>query len=139
MRKLLVIASFLAALLPCGPGLGFPAALASGTGESGATPQALFQGSGKDVAVDSVVQVGPPFVREGNVVTINIGVTNKGDSEETFLVSLRDDTEDKEIGSRQVTLAAGGFNNCQYCLGHYGSLRRAGPARSADTQGQSTR
>ena len=111
MRKLLVIAAFVTALLPCGPGLGFPAALASGTGETGPSPtlQSSFQGSGRDVAVTSIAQAvyGPPVVKEGDTITIAIGVANNGDSEETFTVSLRDDTEDKEIGSQQVTLAAG--------------------------------
>ena len=71
MRKLLVIAVGLAALLPCGPGLGLPAALASGTGESGPTLQSSFQGSGKDVAVTSIAQAvyGPPVVKEGDVLS----------------------------------------------------------------------
>lgn len=53
---------------------------------------------------------GPPFVHEGDPVTFNIGVSNNGSEEETFTLDLRDDTEDKLISSKQVTLAAGGAN-----------------------------
>ena len=63
--------------------------------------------SNKDVAITSIGQVGPPFANEGDTITIRIGTINNGDSEETFEVSLRDVTDDLDIGSTSVTADAG--------------------------------
>ncbi len=106
MRKLLFIAAFLAALLPCGPGSGLPSVKASEIREASPPPQLSLQTSGKDVAVTSIAQVGLPYVNEGGTVTIDIGVSNNGTEQETFSVSLRDDTANSPIGSIEVTLAA---------------------------------
>lgn len=64
--------------------------------------------SNKDVAITSIVQDGPPFAHEGDSVTIRIGASNNGDSEETFEVSLNDVTDNLQIGSKSVTVASGG-------------------------------
>ncbi len=65
-----------------------------------------LQGQTKDVAVTSIVQIGPPFANEGDTVTIQVGIVNNGSSEETFSVSLHDDTENKAIASKEITLDA---------------------------------
>ena len=65
------------------------------------------QESKPDVAVNSLVQVGPPFATQGASVTFQIGVSNNGAEEATFKLTLSDDTESKVIASTSVTLAAG--------------------------------
>lgn len=60
-----------------------------------------------DVAVDSLVKVGPPFATQGSLVTLQVGVSNNGADEATFNLSLFDDTENAEIASTSVTLAGG--------------------------------
>ena len=112
MRTLLLIAAFLPALLPCTSQLHVSLTLASGIAESGKSEQPGLQGTGKDVEVTSVSlnPIQPPFVWEGNTITIYIAVSNNGNSQETFTLELRDDTENKSIDSLQVTLASGASN-----------------------------
>ena len=112
MRTLLLIAAFLPALLPCTSQLQVSLTLASGIAESGKSEQPGLQGTGKDVEVTSVYlnPIQPPFVWEGNTITIYIAVSNNGNSQETFTLELRDDTENKSIDSLQVTLASGASN-----------------------------
>ena len=109
MRNLLLIAVFLPALLPCTSQLPVSRTLAQGIAEAGVSQQLTSQANGKDVAVTSVALAvyGPPFVLEGTTVAIAVGVSNNGDSEETFTLELRDDTENKSIDSQDVTLAGG--------------------------------
>ena len=66
----------------------------------------ILQGETRDVGVSSIVQVGPPFANEGDTVTIQVGVVNNGTGEEAFSVNLHDNTENKAIDSREITLAA---------------------------------
>ncbi len=66
----------------------------------------VLQGETKDVAVTSIIQMGPPSANEGDTVTIQIGVVNNGSGEETFSVSLHDNTENKPIASKEITLDA---------------------------------
>ena len=109
MRELLIIAAFLAALLPCGAGLGFPTAQASGTAEDGTSSVKGLQDADRDVEV-TFIGLAPgaePFAHEGDTVTILIGVSNNGPAQEEFDVSLRDVTADAPIGSQPVTLASG--------------------------------
>ena len=74
-------------------------------GAPGSPPQAVA----RDVAVTSIVRAGhkPPFATQGDAVTINVGVANRGSAAETFSVSLYDNTDLVEIGRQSVTLAAG--------------------------------
>ena len=65
------------------------------------------QEGSKDVAVTSIIQVGPPFTNEGALVTIQVGVSNNGSSEETFSVELHDDTESVQVARTDATLAGG--------------------------------
>ena len=75
-------------------------------GAPGSPPQTVT----RDVAVTSIVRAGhkPPFATQGDAVTINVGVANRGSAAETFSVSLYDNTDLVEIGRQSVTLAAGG-------------------------------
>lgn len=68
---------------------------------------AILQSS-RDVAITSIEQVGPPFAREGDSITIQVGARNNGDSEETFEVTLSDVTDNLQIGSVSVTVESGG-------------------------------
>ncbi len=108
MRALLFLAALLPFVLPCYSGLSNPVAQASELAPIGPGPAIAPQGSSKDVAVNSILQVGPPFVNEGGDVVINIGVANNGTEEEVFTVRLRDDTANEVIFSGQEMLAAGG-------------------------------
>ena len=108
LRTLLFLAAFSSSLIPCTSGFPVSVALASAVHHSNAVKQLVPQGVTKDVAVTSVMQFGPPFVNEGVSLTINIGVANNGTEQETFGVSLRDDTAGELIASEEVTLAAGG-------------------------------
>ena len=63
--------------------------------------------AGRDVALTSIETVGPPFAFQGDTVTIRVQATNNGNQDETFQLSLRDDTEDIEIGDQEITLGAG--------------------------------
>ena len=109
MRTLLLIVTFLPALLPCTSQPPVSITLLPGIAEAGVFQKPAPQGSGKDVAVTSVALAvyGPPFVYEGATVAIAVGVSNNGDSEETFDLELRDDTDNNSIDSQQVTLAGG--------------------------------
>ena len=107
MQKILIIASILPALLPCYLGSATSISHASHETDFYGSQTRIFQSDNKDVAITSIAQVGAPFATEGDTVTIQVGVTNNGSSEENFSVSLRDDTEDSEISFQQVTLAAG--------------------------------
>jgi hypothetical protein len=104
---LILAAALLLALLPYTSGLLVSVTQASVAPHSAAARELLPQVTGKDVAVTSIAQAGPPSVNEGGTVTINIGVSNNGTEQETFGVTLWDDTENKSIASRQLTLAAG--------------------------------
>ena len=75
-------------------------------GAPGSPPQTVT----RDVAVTSIVRAGhkPPFATQGDAVTINVGVANRGSAAETFSVRLDDNTDLVEIGRQSVTLAAGG-------------------------------
>ena len=75
-------------------------------GAPGSPPQTVT----RDVAVTSIVRAGhkPPFATQGDAVTINVGVANRGSAAETFSVRLYDNTDLVEIGLQSVTLAAGG-------------------------------
>ena len=75
-------------------------------GAPGSPPQTVT----RDVAVTSIVRAGhkPPFATQGDAVTINVGVANRGSAAETFSVRLYDNTDLVEIGRQSVTLAAGG-------------------------------
>ena len=108
MWKILIIVTIVSALLPCH--LGSPASVshAAGVGGFKAAHPGANQPASKDVAVTSISQVGPPFANEGDTVTIRIGVSNAGSEDETFNVTLRDVTENIDIGRQTVTLAAGG-------------------------------
>ena len=106
MRSLVLVAAILTTLLPCSSELLVSVARASDFSGSPAGVGPNFQGATRDVAVISITQVGPPFVNEGNTITINIGVSNNGSSEETFALELLDNTADELIASRQATLAA---------------------------------
>ncbi len=108
MRSLLFLAAAFSALLPCTSGMLFPLAQASEFSGGSAYQYFSLQETTRDIAVTSIVQVGPPFVNEGNIVTINIGVSNYGTEQETFSVGLRDDTAGESIASKEVVLAAGG-------------------------------
>ncbi len=108
MRSLLFVAALLSALLPCTSGLFVPLTRASELNGGSLYQYLGLQGTARDVAVTSIAQVGPPFVNEGDTVRINIGVSNNGPEEETFIVTLRDDTSGEPLGSKEVTLAAGG-------------------------------
>ena len=108
MRSLLFFAAFLSALLPCTSGLLVPLTRASELKNASLYQHLGLQETARDVAVTSIAQVGPPFVNEGDTISINIGVSNNGPEEETFMVTLRDDTAGEPIGSKEVTLAAGG-------------------------------
>ena len=74
-------------------------------GAPGSPPQTVT----RDVAVTSIVRAGhkPPFATQGDAVTINVGVANRGSAAETFSVRLYDNTDLVEIGRQSVTLAAG--------------------------------
>lgn len=107
MRPFLLIAAILPAMLPGGAALPDSETQASEFNRGGASPLMNFQRTTKDAAVTSIAQVGPPFVKEGSNLTINVGIANNGVEEETFILNLRDDTEDKAIASQRETLAAG--------------------------------
>lgn len=63
-----------------------------------------LQESSSDVAVTSIVQLGPPFANEGDVVVIQVGVANNGNEIETFQVKLVDDTAGETVSTQEVTL-----------------------------------
>lgn len=73
---------------------------------SGSAPQDVI----RDVAVTSIARAEhkPPFAHQGEEVTINVGVANRGSAAETFSVNLHDHTDAVEIGQQTVTLTAGG-------------------------------
>ena len=62
-----------------------------------------------DVAVTAIVpDLDLPYeATEGDVVTLNVTVENKGTSEATFDVELKNETDDKDIISQEVTLDSG--------------------------------
>ena len=62
------------------------------------------QQSSRDVAVTSIVQSGPPFANEGDIVVIQVGVANNGHETETFQVQLVDDTAGETIATQAATL-----------------------------------
>jgi hypothetical protein len=55
-----------------------------------------------DIAVTSIVA--PSCVMKGDLVSVNVSVTNEGTYEESFNVTLTDTTDATEMGSEQVTL-----------------------------------
>ena len=59
-----------------------------------------------DVAVTSITA--PPTVVKGDVVGVDVTVANEGTYNETFTVTLTDETDVSSIGSATVNLAAGG-------------------------------
>ncbi len=61
-----------------------------------------------DVAVSSISPVGAPAVYQGDIVTFQVGVKNNGTGSAAFQLKLHDDTDNVNIGSTNVTLAAGG-------------------------------
>ena len=58
-----------------------------------------------DIAVTSIVAPSP--VVEGDLVSVNVSVTNEGTYEESFNVTLTDTTGAEVIGSESVALAVG--------------------------------
>jgi subtilisin family serine protease len=58
-----------------------------------------------DIAVTSIVA--PSWVVEGNLVSVNVSVTNEGTYDKGFTVTLTDTSDDVGIGSETVTLVAG--------------------------------
>ena len=107
MWKILSIASILPALLPCYIVSSYSSPFAGDESHTATIRGATAQSATKDVAITSVTKDGAPFANQGDTVTIQIGVANNGSSEETFTVSLRDETDDVEISSQEVTLASG--------------------------------
>ena len=67
-------------------------------------PLFILQESSPDIAVTSIVQVGPPFANEGDVVVIQVGVANNGDVTETFQVKLVDETAGETVAAQEATL-----------------------------------
>ena len=63
----------------------------------------------RDVAITSVAKDGSPFaaVVAGTIITVNVVAQNLGTAAETFPVQLRDETDDVDIITVSVTLAAG--------------------------------
>ena len=107
MPKLLKIAALAALSLLAGLALSSPVAL--GNQRIGDLRASLLELQGnRDVALTSIEQVGPPFAHQGNTVTIALGITNNGSQEETFNVSLHDDTDGVAIGVSEVTVPAKG-------------------------------
>ena len=108
-RAILIAAlASLATLLAVSPSTA--SALAARPLPAGGAPGSPPQTVTRDVAVTSIVRAGhkPPFATQGDVVTINVGVANRGSAAETFSVRLYDNTDLVEIGRQSVTLAAGG-------------------------------
>ena len=67
-------------------------------------PFLALQESSSDVAVTSIVQLGPPFANEGDVVVIQVGVANHGNETATFQVELVDDTANETVAKQEATL-----------------------------------
>jgi len=72
--------------------------------EPAAGPFLALQESSSDVAVTSIVQLGPPFANAGDVVVIQVGVANHGNETETFHVELVDDTAGETVSTQVATL-----------------------------------
>ncbi len=109
MRTLLFLLTFLTASLPCAFGIPISATLAAyGVYDSLVEHDFDPQDTNKDIEVRSIQPAvyGPPVVREGETYAIIVVVANNGTEEETFTLVVRDDTDDKQISSQQVTLAA---------------------------------
>ena len=60
-----------------------------------------------DIAVTSIVA--PSYVVKGDLVSVNVSVTNEGMYNESFNVTLTDTIDDIGIGSEPVTLLAGEY------------------------------
>ena len=84
-------------------------AIAGNLAPSGNAAKSAPQSSTIDVAVTNIVpDLLPPYMAtEGDMVTIKVTLANNGDNQETFDVTLRDDTDEKNITSQEITLAAG--------------------------------
>ncbi len=85
------------------------AGTAKASGEAGnpspVTPHP--QATTRDLAITSIVQVGPPFANQGDLVTIQVGVSNNGSASESATVNLTDEVSAEIIASQTVTLAPG--------------------------------
>ena len=113
-RIIAITAATLAAII-----LPVAVAIAGSASPSSNTPKSTPQDGGIDVAVTEIVPDLPagqlPAVTEGDKVTINVTVENNGTEAVTFTLTLTDDTDNKEIGTRTETLEAStsdtfGFN-----------------------------
>ena len=113
-RVIAITAATLAAII-----LPVAVAIAANVAPSSNTPESTPQDGGIDVAVTEIVPDLPagqlPAVTEGDKVTINVTVENNGTEAVTFTLTLTDDTDNKEIGTRTETLEAStsdtfGFN-----------------------------
>lgn len=65
-----------------------------------------------DVAVTGVSA--PSWCVKGDTVSVVVGVTNQGDYDESFTITLTDSTYDTQIGSQQVSLPAKGTANLPF-------------------------